>query len=99
MEQEEPVMLSSVVFCWFLYVHHNKVIGCICYECVVFEYLTRNNVSVNMVANYISVIKEKSVIFGLPHKVCDDPSVKYYIKSLKINRLIHTLQKLVEICD
>ena len=72
------------------------------------KYLTRNKVSVNTVSNYVSA-KAKSITLRMPYKVWHDPTVKYFIRSMKINRPmtitkrtlmdIHTLQKLVAACD
>ena len=73
------------------------------------ELLAKQNTSVHMVANYIAAIKAKFMIFGLQFWVLDDPRIKYFLKSLKVNRPlcinrrnimdIHTLKKLVLLCD
>ena len=48
------------------------------------EYLVRNNVSVNMVANHVSAIKTKFIMYDLDYAILDHPKVWYV--SLKINR-------------
>ena len=73
------------------------------------ELLAKQNTSVHMVANYIAAIKAKFMILGLQFWVLDDPRIKYFLKSLKVNRPlcvprrnimdIHTLKKLVLLCD
>ena len=73
------------------------------------ELLTKQNTSTHMVANYVSAIKAKFMVFGLQHWVLDDPRIKYFLKSLKVNRPlsiprrnimdIPTLRKLVLLCD
>ena len=50
------------------------------------ECLVANECSASMVANYMSVIKANFIVFDLNFHVCDHPKVKYFIKSIKINR-------------
>ena len=50
------------------------------------EYLVKNEVSINMVANHVSALKAQFIIYGLPFQLLDHPEIKYFIKSLKINR-------------
>ena len=50
------------------------------------ECLVANNCSASMVANYVSAIKTKFIVFDLNFHVCDHPKVKYFVKSIKINR-------------
>ena len=73
------------------------------------EYLVENGVSVNMVANNISAIRAKFVMYGLPHDLLHHPRIQYFIKSLKINRpltvttrnimSLSTLETLVQLCE
>ena len=53
------------------------------------ECLVANECSASMVANYMSAIKAKFIVFDLNFHVCDHPKVKYFIKSIKINQLVH----------
>ena len=50
------------------------------------EYLVKNSVSVNMIANHISALKAQFIIYGLPFQLLEHPEIKYFVKSLKINR-------------
>ena len=45
-----------------------------------------NGTSVHMVSNYVSALKAMSVVYNLQFQIFDHPQVKYFIKSLKINR-------------
>ena len=73
------------------------------------ELLTKHNTSTHMVANYVAAIKAKFMVFGLQYWVLDDPRVKYFLRSLKVNRPlcvprrnimdIPTLRKLILLCD
>ena len=50
------------------------------------EFLVENNVSANMLANNISALKANFVKWGLKFKIWDHPRIKYFLKSVKINR-------------
>ena len=50
-----------------------------------FEFLVKNNVSVNMVANHVSAIKAKFIMFDLDYSILEHPKVRYFVRSLKIN--------------
>ena len=50
------------------------------------ECLVQNQCSSAMVENYVSAIKSSFVLYELPFVVFDHPKIKYFIKSLKINR-------------
>ena len=39
-----------------------------------------------MLCNYVSAIKAIFIVYDLPFETCVHPKVKYFIKSLKINR-------------
>ena len=39
-----------------------------------------------MICNYASAIKANFVVYDLPFQICEHPKIKYFIKSLKINR-------------
>ena len=58
------------------------------------ECLVTNKCSVSMVANYVSAIKAKFIVFDLNFHVCDHPKVKYFVKSIKI---IHPLSAAITI--
>ena len=62
------------------------------------EYLVRNDVSVNMIANHVSVVRANFVILGLDFLIWDHPNIKYFQKSIKINRpLVATTTNLTDI--
>ena len=73
------------------------------------EYLALNKVSVHMVANNVAAIKANFVMYGIDHSVMEHPRVKYFLKSMRINRPLSvpvrnvmSLQNLVDIvhlCD
>ena len=50
------------------------------------EFLVKSNVSVNMVANHMSAIKAKFIMFDLDYTMLDHSKVRYFIRSLIINR-------------
>ena len=57
------------------------------------EYLVRNNVSVNIVANHVSAIKPKFIMYDLDYAILDHPKVRYFIRSLKINRPLTVVKR------
>ena len=73
------------------------------------EFLVENNVSANMLANNISALKANFVKWGLKFKIWDHPRIKYFLKSVKINRPLRptrrnimsldVLRKLIKACD
>ena len=73
------------------------------------ECLKHNEVSVNMLANYLAAIKAKFNVLGLNASVLDDKRLKYYLRSIKLNRpvclstkniiSVETLLKIVHCCD
>ena len=52
------------------------------------ECLNANQVSVNMIGNYLAAIKAKLVVLGLNASPLDHRKVKYYVRALKLNRPI-----------
>ena len=50
------------------------------------ECLTYNQTSVNMLANYLAAIRANFNLLGLNAAIFDDKRLKYYIKSMKLNR-------------
>ena len=50
------------------------------------ECLFANKCPVSMICNYVSAIKANFIVYDLPFETCIHPKVKYFIKSLKINR-------------
>ena len=50
------------------------------------EFLARNGVSVHMSANNVAAIKANFVMYGIDHAVMDHPRIKYFVKSMCINR-------------
>ena len=79
-------------------------------ECILssLEYLPSYKVSVHMITNYVSAVKAMALIYGLQAEALDDKRIKYYIKSLKVNRQlsvvkrniidIPTLKTLIQVC-
>ena len=73
------------------------------------ECLVRSSCSAGMVTNYVPAIRASFVMYDLPYHVVDHPKVKYFLKSLRINRLvvvtphnIITISRLIDIslaCD
>ena len=73
------------------------------------ECLTYNKTSVNMLANYLAAIRANFNLLGLNSASLDDKRLKYYIKSIKVNRpvclstknviSVEILQKIVACCD
>ena len=50
------------------------------------ECLHANQVSINMIVNYLSAIRAKLVVLGLNPSPLDDKKVKFYVRALKLNR-------------
>ena len=50
------------------------------------ECLICNKCSVAMISNYLSAIKACFVLYDLPFHILDHPRIKYFQKSVKINR-------------
>ena len=73
------------------------------------ECLTYNQTSVNMLANYLAAIKANFNVLGLNAAILEDKRLKYYLKSIKLNRpvclstknviSVEILQKIVRCCD
>ena len=73
------------------------------------ECLHVNQVSVNMISNYLSAIRAKLVVLGLNPSALDHKKVNYYIRALKLNRpmsvtthniiTLDMLLKIVHQCD
>ena len=55
------------------------------------ECLVENNCSCAMLENYMSAIKANCILYDLPYYVFDHPKIKYFIKSIKINRPHNTV--------
>ena len=57
-------------------------------------------VSVHMVANYVSAIKANFVLYSLNSGIMNDPQIKYFIKAMKINRpLVIYNQHIISVSD
>ena len=50
------------------------------------EYLAQQNISVHMLANYVAAIKANFIIYNLDKTCLSDPKIKYFLKSVRINR-------------
>ena len=72
------------------------------------EYLVSHQVSVGMVVNYVSALKAMAIVYNIPHEVFQHPRIKYFIKSIRMNRTltvtkrnimdIKTLENVVALC-
>ena len=72
------------------------------------EYLMSNSVSVGMIINYVSALKAMAIVYNIPHQVFEHPRIKYFVKSIKMNRTfsvtkrnmmdIKTLKNVVVLC-
>ena len=106
----EPMMLCSelllpsahVTKCAFVNINIKVILSFL--ECLV-----RSSCSAGMVANYVLAIRASFVMYDLPYYVLDHPKVKYFLKSLRVNRPvvvtphnIITISRLIDIslaCD
>ena len=71
--------------------------------------LNYNQTSVNMLANYLAAIKANVNVLGLNAAILKDKRLKYYLRSIKLNRpvclskkkviSVETLQKIVRCYD
>ena len=50
------------------------------------EFLVYNKVSTHMIANHVSALRAMAIVYDIPFVALEHPKVKYFIKSLKINR-------------
>ena len=50
------------------------------------EFIVENGVSANILANNLSALKAHFVMLGLKFSLFDHPRVKYFVKSVRINR-------------
>ena len=63
-----------------------------------FECLVINNCSVSMIANYLSAIKASFVLYNMSYSLLDHPRIKYFQKSMRINRpLAVTSQNVIDL--
>ena len=73
------------------------------------ECLKHNEISVNMLANYLAAIKANFNVLGLNAAILDDKRLKYYLRSIKLYRpvclftknivSVEILHKIVLCCD
>ena len=52
------------------------------------EFLVYNKVSTHMIANHVSALRAMAIVYDIPFAALEHPKVKYFIKSLKINRTL-----------
>ena len=91
--------------CTKVALHHLNLVIILAY----LEFLVKNKVSYHMLANNLSALKANCIMYGLDHSLIDHQKVKYFMKSVKINRplvvvprnimSIHMLKKLIKMCD
>ena len=63
------------------------------------ECLVVNHCSVSMIANYLSAIKASLVLYNMPYSLLDHPRIKYFQKSMRINRpLAVTSHNVINLC-
>ena len=48
--------------------------------------LVCNKASPAVLANYVSGIKAKCILYDLSYNVCENAKIKYFLKSVKLNR-------------
>ena len=98
---------TFVAFCVFVNLSLKKVNG---KNVISFlEYLAQQNTSVHMLANYVAAIKANFIIYNLDKSCATDPKIKYFLKSVRINRplavprrnimSVKVLKHLVSLCD
>ena len=54
--------------------------------------LAYNACSVALVVNYVSALKTRFILYNLPYPLCDHPKIKYFLKSMRINRPMSVVQ-------
>ena len=59
------------------------------------EFMVENKVSANMLANNVSALKANFVIWGLNFNLWDHPHIRYFLKAVKINRLLCQVSKIL----
>ena len=75
---------NFVAFCVFMKINLCKVdVACIL---AFLKYLATQGVSIHMLSNYVSAIKAKFIVYDLNYAVADHRKVKYFLKSVRINR-------------
>ena len=58
-----------------------------------------NSCSVSMIANYLSAIKANFVLYNMSYSLLDHPRIKYFQKSMRINRpLALTSHNVIDLC-
>ena len=57
------------------------------------EFLAKNSVSADMVANHVSALKAMFTLYGLKHTLLDDQKVKYFVRSMRLTRPLHTVKR------
>ena len=74
---------TFVAFCVYMKIS----LACIDAQSVLsfLECLATQKVSVHMIANYVSAIKPQLVVYCLNYSIIDDPKIKYFLKSIRIN--------------
>ena len=68
------------MFLWYIFYH-------------IYQYLARNGVSANMLANHVSAAKANFTMYGLDYLLWEHPNMQYFLKSIKINRPIKITRK------
>ena len=73
------------------------------------ECLVANECSVSMIANYLSAIKASFVLCNMSYSLLDHPRIKYFLKSMRINRPmtvtshnvidLHMLERISQACE
>ena len=77
---------------------------CICMQISIFDvnlqhilcfmqFLSNSELSVHMIANYLSAVKANFILYGLNDAVFQNQKIKLYMKSLKINRPLKPVQR------
>ena len=94
LETKNQVVLRHSLLSGFCICSHIEI-NCVTIEPIMayLEFLVQNGVSVHMVANNISAVKANFVMMGLDHTTLEHPHIKYFTKSMKINRPLAVTQR------
>ena len=88
----DAMFRTFVAFCIFTKSNINVKVILSFLECLV-----KNSSSSCMVANYVSAIRASFVMYDLSYYMLDHPKIKYFLKSLRINRPVVTPHNIINI--
>ena len=98
---------SFVAFCLYARVELSSISVSVALSYL--EFLVENNISISMISNHIAAIKAMSIVYDIQYDVWDHPKIKYFVKSLKLQRPmvlpkrniidLVTLKKMIAFCN